>query len=336
MKTSNSCRPRDHLTAAGGLYPNAWTLVDRFRADRGKSLPNWPSWCFLPLAASYSIISGDAGMDRLPLKLIGDVGRLGALAAWRVTQGVYRFDPAVYDAIRDTPLVGDLPCDAFYRLPEWCVYIETPDTVHPQYGRIYGAFVHLEWDAETERQELRLVIDSDESLLPLILHLGKWTIVEALKRFGDEAARQGGSEWLKPHAEQLSQMQELVTPIVSLALYLCAENADFGGDRPQRPKPKRTKRGWRMFPPNKSKKWDVAVRLGAAMRHYYQQQETGQGGDEHSGPRPHIRRAHWHSFWTGPKSDPDARRIIVKWMPPIPVNVESSDDLPTTIKPVKE
>ena len=26
----------------------------------------------------------------------------------------------------------------------------------------------------------------------------------------------------------------------------------------------------------------------------------------HASPRPHIRRAHWHSFWVGKKDQPDA------------------------------
>ena len=153
MTIALTSRPREHLIAAGKLYPDAWRQVDEFRAERGHSLPKWPSWCFLPLAAPYSIVSADAGTSCLGLDRVSDVARIGALAAWRVTQGVYRFDPAVYQEIRNTPLAGDLPCEALYRLPEWCVYIETTDMEHPSYGRIYGAFVHLEWDANTERHE---------------------------------------------------------------------------------------------------------------------------------------------------------------------------------------
>ena len=32
----------------------------------------------------------------------------------------------VYDAVRDTPVEGDIPCEVLHRLPEWCVYVETP------------------------------------------------------------------------------------------------------------------------------------------------------------------------------------------------------------------
>lgn len=332
QKSTMTIRPRNHLIAAGKLYPNAWTMIDDLRSSRGRDLPEWPNWCYLPLSGFYAIVSADAGTDRLPLRLIPDVAKLAAIGTWRVTQGVYRFDPAVYESIRGTPLNGDLPCDALYRLPEWCVYIETPDMSYPGWGRIYGAFVHLEWDANTQRHELRLLIDGEEALTPLVLHLGRWSIKEALERFGKEAARQADGQFIALTAGQIGCLSAVAEPIISLTLYLCSEDADFNGKRPQRPRPKKTKKGWRMFPPDKPRTWDVAVRIGAALRKYNQEAETHQTGN-HEGPRPHIRRAHWHSYWTGPKTEPEQRRIIVKWMPPIPVNIDDNE-LPTTIHPV--
>src|SRR5690606_8718894 len=42
------------------------------------------------------------------------------LAAWRMTQGIYRIDPALYDALITTDLAGDIPANVLMRLPEWC------------------------------------------------------------------------------------------------------------------------------------------------------------------------------------------------------------------------
>ena len=56
----------------------------------------------------------------------------------------------------------------------------------------------------------------------------------------------------------------------------------------------------------------------------------------HASPRPHIRRAHWHSFWVGKKDQPDARSVTLKWLPPIPVNVPGVEDLTTTVRDVGE
>ncbi|WP_295430181.1 hypothetical protein [uncultured Thiodictyon sp.] len=56
------------------------------------------------------------------------------------------FDPTVAAAVAGTPLAGDLPNDLRYRLPEWCVSIETPGRTWE--GRtLHGFWVHLEWIA---------------------------------------------------------------------------------------------------------------------------------------------------------------------------------------------
>lgn len=147
-------RPKQHLIAAARLYPKAWQHVNEMRAGRGIDLPAWPDWCYLPIAGWYSIVCADAGvpvLDHRHLKLIGDIGRLAALGTWRMTQGVYRFDPELFAALVDTPITGDLPADLFYRLPEWCVYIETPG--QQWLGTdLYGFFAHMEWDANTGRR----------------------------------------------------------------------------------------------------------------------------------------------------------------------------------------
>jgi hypothetical protein len=48
-------------------------------------------------------------------------------------------------------------------------------------------------------------------------------------------------------------------------------------------------------------------------------------------PRPHIRRAHWHTFLTG--QGRQARKL--RWMPPIAVRVEDAGALPATVRAVE-
>ncbi|MCP4635931.1 MAG: hypothetical protein GY848_05600 [Methyloversatilis sp.] len=326
------CRPRDHVAAAAHHYPQAWRLADEFRADRGRGLPDWPAWCYLPLSASYAIVSANLGVDRLSVQHVGDVARLGALAAWRVTQGIYRFDPALYAAIVDTPVSGDVPHDVLYRLPEWCVYVETPGLAWND-GQLFGFFAHLEYDVNTGRPELRLLLDADTALVPVPLHLGPWSLAESISRAVDVARVQatvvGGMPAGVPQV-----LREWVEPLVSLLLYLCSQNAEIGDGRrqPANPEPKRTKSGWRLFPPDRPTTWDVGVRLGSALRTAYHAAETGQGG-AHAAPRAHIRRAHWHGYWIGPREG--ERRFDLRWMPPIPVNVNDVADLPATVRPMK-
>lgn len=344
------CRPREHLATAGQLYPKAWQRVDEFRADRGTGgLPDWPAWCFLPLAAAHAIVSEDAGTPYLSVAQVGDVGRLGALAAWRVTQGIYRFDPAVYDAVRATPIGREIPCSVLYRMPEWCVYLETPG-MQWRGADLHGVWAHLEWDAGTGRTELRLLTDCDAGLLPMILHLGAWDLAEAIDRVHQESIQSAAT---RPGLKELAQaaagfdlkslVQPVVEPVVSLLLYVCSQASEIGdGSRqPSNPAPKHTKRGWRLFPADKPTTWDVGVRMGSALRRAYQARQTGESAG-HAGPEPHVRVAHWHGFWSGPLKRADGsevpateRRFDVRWLPPIAVNVKDTEQLAAVIRPVK-
>jgi hypothetical protein len=46
------------LTEVSSSFPNAWKLGEQFRFLRGgKGMPHWPDWCFLPVAAAFSIAS---------------------------------------------------------------------------------------------------------------------------------------------------------------------------------------------------------------------------------------------------------------------------------------
>lgn len=344
-----TCRPREHLVAASKLYPSAWKLADEFRSARDGDVGNWPDWCFLPLAGWYAIVSSDAGVHRLGLDRVLDVGRLGAIGAWRVTQGIYRFDSALYDALIDTPMNGDIPCEVLYRLPEWCVYVETPGLTWDS-STLYGFWAHLEADANTGRAELRLLIDSDADLSPLILHFGAWSLSEAIARAQAEAHKQcvgtpfAGLGNLMAGANVNESIRSVIEPLLSLLLYLCSENAEIGdGSRkPAKPVPKRVKGGWRLFPPDRQTTWGIGVRLGSALRRTGQFQREHHGGT-HTKPLPHIRRAHWHGFRSGPLKRADGAEIptverpfSLKWLPPIPVNVEDVDELQATIRPLME
>lgn len=279
---------------------------------------------------------------------ITDAARLAALAAWRMTQGIYRFDPAVYEAVRDTPVAGDIPHELLLRLPEWCVYLETPG-LHFGAAPLQGAFAHLEHDVNNGRRELRLLLDTDEAggalLTPWPLHLGPWTLAESIARAMDVArdanpshralARRGAAE---------EALRACFEPLVSLLLYVCTQSDEITGRRgaPGNPDPVRTRRnGWRLFPAEGPRTWDVGVRLGAALRRAYAAEETGASGATRGAVRGHIRRAHWHTYLRGPRKRdgapvPSDQRIVdLRWMPPIAVALDSVENLPATIRPVR-
>jgi hypothetical protein len=260
-------RPRKILDNFSRLYPDAWKQVDEFRASR-KDLGDWADWCFLPLAGTYSIVT--KGKTLQSPNQAQHVSILGALAAWRVTQGIYRFDPTTFDALRKTRVTGDIPTEVLFHLPEWCVYIPTPDQVW-QGAALNGFFAHLECDMNNRRTELRLLLDvsgpAGDQLVVMPIHLGKGGVTGGVEAMLEEAARQFPVRVESPESV-VERLSSDISPLVSLVLYLCFEAAEIketgaGKRQPTRPTPQKTKRGVRIFASDQPSRWEVGYRLGA-------------------------------------------------------------------------
>lgn len=322
---TSALKPKLLLAEMSRRMPTVWEQIKYFRKGKGKDLPDWPDWCYVPIAGGYAIATAGGPPNANLFDPLLSPASITALAAWRVSQGVYRFDADLFNSLVAQPLESRLPCEAFKRLPEWCVYIET-------YGlpfldvRTEGFFAHLEWDANDGRIELRLLIVPEERPnIALALHLGDWTLEEGLRRMRVEAEKHAGAfpQFEKTHADA-------IVPLLQLLLYLCADNADMPV-RPEHPST-RTRMSGQVDVPRDVRLWTVGERIGAGIRRYRnehaQQQDDGaesavrKDGFRH-GPRPHVRRAHWHHFWTGPKTG--ERKLVLRWLPPIPVKYTEVD-----------
>lgn len=342
-------RAREHLDVLSRRIPNIWSLVDQVRAANADEIggPDWPQYCYLPLEHAGVIAAQLMRMDRVRATA-SDVARhasmIATLAAWRMTQGIYRYDAALYPALVGTPMDGDLPAAILQHLPEWCVYIETPDmTVPTMQGDIplRGTFAWLDRARGARHDILTLLLDAEGadlavSHVPLI-----GTMQEALASITAEwrdAHARGNAPSLPPDSFE-ALAQKTLTPIVSLLLYLCTEASDISGRKgtPKNPDPIRTRRhGIRLFAADGPATWGVGVRLGAALRRAYQREETGANVAESGRTvRPHVRRAHWHTFVSGPRNNPQMQRRALKWLPPIPVAITDYDELPAVVRGVE-
>jgi len=328
----------------------AYDAIERRRAQG----VDWPANVFCPLAV-VSEIFPDAIMSALgpaaarqllsagPLRLAQTLDPICTMAAWRMTQGIYRIDPAVYEAVVETPIDAELPAQVLERLPEWCIYVETPGMQTERLdgrGRIdiRGAWARQDIDPAGERVIVLALDFLGETAIPHQHVPIDGTIEGGLRRIFSQ-----WSETMQIPAAALQAAIDYTKKIFNLLLYI-ASTTDISRrgqpDMPKNPEPKRTRRdGWRLFPANGPSEWDVGVRMGAALRTAYQQQEAGGGGGGGSGVRPHVRRAHWHGFRSGPMKRPDGqdipaeeRKFELRWLPPIPVNVDDPSDLPAVIR----
>lgn len=301
-------RPRQIIRDIGRKWPKAWQQVKLIRAEKGKTV-NWHDWCYIPIAAGVAIATqgGPINEQCYDAKLSPAV----IAAAWRVGQGVYRFDPTLYYTLLNQPLEGNLPCDVLKRLPEYCVYIETYNIDFCTIP-VVGFWAHLESDPQNQRTELRFVfMCKDGRNMPIAIHLGDWPLEEGVRRAQIEARKELPEDCVL-YTDYIGDL----APLLQLVLYLCADNADMP---PVRHPASRARPSGMIDAPKEPKVWIVGARIGAEIRKFrsktIRSNENSYG--THTSPRPHLRAAHWHHFWTGPKNGD--RNLILKWLPPIPV-----------------
>ena len=127
-------------------------------------------------------------------------------------------------------------------------------------------------------------------------------------------------------------MQKWIMHALNLTLYLCSDGIECpassnGVHFPASPLPQKTKKGIRLFPPDKMRIWHIGGETGRIMR---EPRGSMSKDNPHGSPSPHIRRAHWHGFWSGtikakPGIESKPRRFDLRWMPPIPVGMKDDE-----------
>lgn len=349
-------RPMRHLADKTTHYPQIWRDHDELRTEQ-QQLTRWPSWCYAPVSVSRTCFElpkygGPVSRQEEEGNLVG----VAALAAWRLTKGIYLFDETIFGALWDSDLQGDLPVELLQRMPEWCVYVPFPtpremphiclSTAVPAF-RICGFFAYLDWE-KNDATWLHLCLDADYadpdhpfSLNPISLKLeGELSdSCRPFRRLLNTAVRDFPmvdiTGWLE------KQETDLIRPLVSILLWLCSAKPEISGLDPLRGlRTKKTKQGVRHFNAEHPRVYEVAYRIGAALRLAQEVVTRGKpGGGTHASPRPHIRKAHWQGFWTGPrasagKDQPTERKLIPKWVAPIAVCVGTDDTIIPTIHPV--
>lgn len=329
-------RPGTHpavqmLDFVGSAKPGFWAQHERLRlAFRDQA--GWPDWCFAPMAVALPFVGADQMVE---------AAKLSALAAWRMTKGIFRVDQTLMAALIETPIDAAVPVDVLLRLPGWCIYLEL-DQLPTFRGAARGVWVSLEPadPREIGSVYLQLLFDTERDMVTSLDE--RSMLLVALKLSGDSilAALDQTYPDLSPAHGRVSS---IVTPVISLLLYLCSQGADLsrGGvpGTPAMPVPVSTRRrGERLFPAAAPEVWDVGARMGSALRAAFAAAPRAEGsGGLGASVIPHVRRPHWHTILSGKRKGvpPDARNRELRWMPPIAVNVRDLGDLVPTIRPVK-
>lgn len=295
-------------------------------------------------AAGYSEQAYQQNVDKYAFSAI--VSQVAVSCNYRLSQQVVSFDPTISEVLEygrgskaalnskdgeplPTELLGRLPFETFVIVPNFgsvrsflvnCIrgWTDAP-------GQLYLNVVARLEEADGSVRQIPAA-----AMLETGLSLAE-TIDFTLGLFRKAGLEDG--EEVEDYHRQVSRA--VLAQVLPYLLYLCAENREVDGDLAAEPKLVSTKKGKRLFARDAPNLMEAGVRIGAAIRSYRQSSASDIFAATGAGVVPHLRAAHWHTFWKGPRNEVAKRHRILHFLPPIPVNVERPGDLQPVVRPVQ-
>lgn len=232
---------------------------------------------------------------------------------------VYRFDDTLAkllseqtkdDINLDVSAISQLPCNDFFIM--W------------ESSHSHGFFVSVT-ETDIIFAELQQEGKMDASFIPLQQGNIKDIIENTIFSECD----------VKDYADDIKHMAYDISQKMQFVIYLATINAEIvpvtKGAIARRAKADTSKAPSRAY---KTEISNVGYRIGAAVRQSrYSYDKSGKSGERHGTRKaPHLRRSHFHSFWTG---SGEKRKLVVKWVNTIFVNAGKGGS-ETTVHEVKK
>lgn len=192
---------------------------------------------------------------------------------------------------------------------------------------LYGFWAMVNQNDVNNDKSLYLLLNRENGLKLESFRLKTGSVNTILEDMFHEGLDASGAtpetvETLK-HSEYLSvylkNQARDVGRLLSILLYICSDEPEIDSERqpgsyPARPKPVKTKKGFRLFPVNGPRYWRVGENMGEMLATALSETDicTATGRQV----RVHLRRGHWHGFWSGKRDEPEARKFSYHWLPP--------------------
>jgi hypothetical protein len=231
-------------------------------------------------------------------------------ALWKLSKNIFRLDPDVANLLLKTSIKNQgqtIPFFGLDKIPYWSVYIDTGILVEDK--SIDGLLITSgsSFTKGTPFNKVQLLVYAfgrpEGKLWGIYKNNGK-TIVA---HFDDEFNVYDYKDITKQ-----PDFCFILNVLLYINTYLQTIYNENNNSLPQNPKPKRKSGKLRWQEASKNTVWKVGVEVGEQIRAYNRTHTSS----THGSPSPHIRRAHWHTYLTGPRTNPVP---ILKWIPPIPI-----------------
>lgn len=232
---------------------------------------------------------------------------------WAANKQVYKFDADLELSLADSEKIH-LPVRILDRLPYYTFYLEfASDGIFC--NNFHGAFVHIVRKdtgylvyIERIKEDGRVMFGT----LPLVAENNEdATFLFSREHFPCDISSERNVDW-----------REFGFFLINALLYLCADNAEVQESAITKATYKPRKEIRNKF--SEIRQWECGYRYGAEIRRKKIIREKKDDLDKpvkktdlrirRSLPA-HTRRAHWHHYWTGPRSG--ERKLILHWIAPV-------------------
>lgn len=238
-------------------------------------------------------------------------------ADWRYSKQVYTFSKDFYEMLLDMDDF-EIGWSLFDQLPYDSFYLELQ-------GHEELAGILVKYNREPARSILYVICDKGDNIVNVNSGIINPRPNSSYKSFFETEVYASKADL---NAPEVVLVRQALSFMLQACMYLCAKNADIEENEEQK----------RVYRPSKTiknkfsevRKWDVGVRVireHNAAKNNNEVKAISDGENNRRRPRQHWRKAHWHTYWVGPKTE---QTKVVKFIAPILVN-DNKDEMPVVI-----
>lgn len=268
-----------------------------------------------------------------------------AAKLWRRHRVVYRVHQGLADCLVDTDTKTAVPCEVFGRLPHPDPFVVFPTPMRaPLLGNSPdpiaepGMFVGMLITGVNEHEQVCSTADPDvrqlcvalackvryEGLPPTYEETNFYVPLSGTRSIDD--LLDYCAEFDRTAESNIDEDRVLLNLAVSLLLYLCSDQRDA-----QEHVARKGKRD-KAIRQKKTAIVDLGFDIGPALESARRPSPGGSDANGNLRVRPHLRRAHWHTYWVGPRDHPTPE---IRWLHPIVVNKQDGQSRATVVDVAK-
>lgn len=297
-------------------YPGCWDMIGFNLADIKSNSVNYEHYRdgFKILFDKYNIWDDQ---DKLATSLM-----LFTIAVWRKNKQIFCFDEEILKDFCNQEINFDMSPEIFEQLPYPCIYIAVDGI-----SGLEGFWVvKCSDDLGYKSLYINFVVsDTFMSLNHLIVN-GATTINDIIKKFFDDQRK------IKTKKKKI--IREQLKMALQCILYICAANAEIEEDPIQKKRYRAPSS--EQFIKDKVrevKKWNCGKReskiiysdFGSYPRIVTDMKENHIRNVKSSPKRCHVRRSHWHHYWTGSSKD-GTRKMELRWISAMTIHKEEYEE----------